>query len=260
MALSGFSLEMSYQNLPIEGDIFIYTLFRMANFFQSLLICTVFLLALYTIMKEFKLIKSKAILIESIGLILLNLYGFSYLIRDLFLYEAYYELLTSLALIFSLIGLILIISNFIIHPDYLYLLPFPIFSFMIFNEGGTLCYFRKVQQIDSDEPEAHSEHLLAGAFTAVSNMFKEVLGAGANIRYIDAENFIIIVTSLPENKGVLVVISRGDTALFKSSIIRFANTWTPQMLDEINKIADLNEIRPKIDKLIKSAFPYVEFS
>ncbi|TXT56204.1 MAG: membrane protein of unknown function [Promethearchaeota archaeon] len=260
MNLKGISLEGSYQDLRSNDDIFIYTIFRMSNFTQSVIICTVFLLAFYNVIKELRLFKSKEILIEAIGLLLLNIYGFLYLIRDLFLYETYYEFLTSLALIFSLIGLVLIISNFIIHPDYLYLLPFPIFSFMIFNEGGSLCYVRKVKKLDSDTRQQDLEHLMAGAFTAVSNMFKEVLGTGANIRYIDADTFKILVTALPKKKGVLVVISRGETALFKNSIKRFTRTWSPQLLKEVNEIVDLNELRPKIDVLIKSSFPYVVFS
>jgi hypothetical protein len=260
ISLNGISFDLSYLDLRLYEDMFIYTIFRMSNFFQSVIIVAVFLLAFFNVIKELKIIKLKAIIIESIGLVFLIIYGFLYLIRDLLFYENYYEILTSIALVFSLIGLLLIISNYIMHPDYLYLLPFPIFSFMIFNQGGTACYVRKVKEIDTDKPQRNLEHLMAGAFTAVSNMFREVLGAGANIRYIDADKFIILVTSLPDKKGVLVVISRGETALFKNSLIRFTRTWTPQLLNEINQISDLNELRPKIDVLIKSSFPYVVFS
>jgi len=237
----------------------IFTLFRISNSLQSLIICIVFLLAFFTIIKELKTIKIKPIIIESIGLVFLIVYGSSYLVRDIFFYESAYELFTSIALVFSLIGLLLIISNFIIHPDYLYLIPFPIFNFMIFNEGGISCYFRKVKSQSELQQKKGVEHLMAGALTALSTMFKEVLGSGANIRYIDADNFIIIVTSLPEKKGIFVVISGGDTALFKKSIIRFTRTWSSKLLAEINGMFDLNEIRPKIDALIKSSFPYIVF-
>lgn len=259
MWLKGISFNLYYSDLRLHDDIFIYTIYRFSNFLQSLIILTVFVLAFLNVINELKNIRLKAIFVESIGLLFLIIYGTLYLIRDLFLYDDYYEILTSTALVFSLIGLLLIISNFIIHPDYLYLLPFPIFNFMVFNQGGSLCYVRKVEKLDSGESERDLDHLMAGAFTAVSRMFKEVLGAGANIRYIDADKFIILVTSLPDKKGVLVVISRGDTALFKNSLIRFTRTWTPQLLDEINEIVDLNEIRPKIDVLIKLSFPYVVF-
>jgi hypothetical protein len=219
----------------------------------------VFLLALSTLIKELKVIKIKPLIIESIGLMFLFIYGSLYLIRDIFFYVNAYELLTSIALVFSLIGLLLIISNFIIHPDYLYLIPFPIYSFMVFNKAGISCYFRKVKTLDEVEEGKNIEHLMAGALTAVSTMFKEVLGAGANIRYIDADNFIILVTSLPENKGTFIVISRGETALFKKSIIRFTLTWPSELREEINEMFDLNEVGPKIDELIKKSFPYVDF-
>jgi hypothetical protein len=257
--LEDVSLDTYYLNLRLYDDIFMNTVFRMSNIIQSLLILSVFIFASLTIIKELKITKLKALKIESIGLTFLLIYGLTYLIRDFFFYNSYYDIFTSAALIFSLIGLLFIISNFIIHPDYLYLLPFPIYNFMIFNEGGTLCYLRKVQGAGREEPKKNLEHLLAGAFTAVSNMFKEVLGAGANIRYIDADNFFILVTSLPDKKGVFVVISQGETGLLKNSIIRFTRTWTPQLIDEINGFVDLNELRPKIDKLIKSSFPYVNF-
>jgi hypothetical protein len=132
MSLNGFSLNIYYTELRLIGDIFIFTLFRIANFLSSVIIFSVFLLAFITVMKELKVIKIRAILIESVGLMCLIIYGLLYLIRDIFFYETAYEILTSIALIFSLIGLLLIISNFILHPDYLYLIPFPIFNFMFF--------------------------------------------------------------------------------------------------------------------------------
>lgn len=257
--IKNISLDTYYLNLRLSEDIFIRILFQLNNIMQSLIIVSVFVIAFLTIIKELKIIKSRALIIESIGLTFLFIYGFIYLLRDLFFYSNYYEILTSLALIFSLIGLLLIISNFITHPDYLYLLPFPIYNFMIFNEGGTLCYVRKVQGIERDDSKQNLEHLLAGAFTAVSNMFKEVLGAGANIRYIDADKFFILVTSLPNKRGVFVVISEGETGLFKNSIIRFTQTLTPELLEEINGFVDLNALAPKVDELIKSSFPYINF-
>ncbi|MFO7798002.1 MAG: hypothetical protein ACQERB_12460 [Promethearchaeati archaeon] len=259
MWLNNISFDIPYVDLRGYSDMFIYTLFWMSNLFQSFIICGVFLLAFLTVIKVLKVIKIKAIIIELVGLIFLIIYGLLYLIRDIFFYETAYELLTSIALVFSLIGLVLIISNFIVHPDYLYLIPFSIFNFMIFNEGGTSCYFRKVEALDEAQPQKNMEHLMAGALSAVSTMFKEVLGAGANIRYIDADDFIILVTSLPKKKGIFVVISRGEAALFKKSLIRFTRKWPIQLLDEINGMFDLNEISPKIDELIKTSFPYVAF-
>ncbi|MBD3195771.1 MAG: hypothetical protein GF317_11985 [Candidatus Lokiarchaeota archaeon] len=258
MSLNGLSLSTYYTELRLFGDMFIFTFFRISNFLTSIMIFSVFLLAIITVIKELKVIKTRAIFVESVGLMFLIMYGLFYLIRDLFFYETAYELLTSVALIFSLIGLLLIISNFILHPDYLYLIPFPIYSFMIFNEGGTSCYFRKVKTLDELQTKKNMEHLMAGALSAVSTMFKEVLGAGANIRYIDADNFIILVTTLPERKGIFVVISRGETALFKKSVTRFTLTLPSKLLNEMNGVHDLNELYPKIDKLIKSSFPYVK--
>lgn len=259
MWLNDISFNIYYGDLRLYDDNFIYTLFRIRNVSQSAIIFSVFILAFFTVLKELKLTNMRPILIELIGLILLILYGGLYLVRDLFLYD-YYDLLTLIALIFSLSGLLLIISNYILHPDYLYLLPFPIYNFMVFNEGGSPCYVRNVEKLDIDKPQANRDHLMAGALTAVSNMFREVLGAGANIRYIDADEFKMIVTSLPEKKGAFIVISRGETALFKSSIKRFIDTWTPQLLKDINEVMDLNKLQPRIDKLIKASFPYVVFS
>jgi hypothetical protein len=259
MSLNGLPLSIYYTELRLYDDMFVFALFRISNFFSSIIIFSVFLLAFTTVIKELKVIKIRAIFIESVGLTFLIMYGLLYLIRDIFFYTTAYEILTSVALILSLIGLLLIISNFILHPDYLYLIPFPIFNFMIFNEGGTSCYFRKVKALDEIQQKKNIEHLMAGALSAVSTMFKEVLGAGASIRYIDAGNFKILVTTLAERKGIFVVISGGETALFKKSIIRFTHTWPSELLKEINDMFDLNALRPKIDKLIKSSFPYVVF-
>jgi hypothetical protein len=241
MWLNGLSFDIYYQDLRLHSDVFISTLSRISNLSTSMIIFIVFILAFITVIKELKVIKIKSLVIESIGLIFLIGYGSLYLVRDVLFYEIAYELLTSIALVFSLIGLLLIISNFIIHPDYLYLIPFPIFSFMIFNEGGTTCYFREVKTVEEAKSLKDVEFLMAGALSAVSSMFREVLGAGANIKYIDADNFIILVTSLREKRGVFVVITNGETALFKKSIKRFAQTLPSQLLDEINGMFDAEE-------------------
>lgn len=260
MGLNNQSFDVTYQELGVTSDSFVNLLLNVARLSQSILSCLVFLIAVFVMKKAQKIMKMRATIIELIGLVFLVVYGALYVIRDLFFY-ANYDLLTSIALIFSLIGLLLIVYNFLVHPDYLYLLPFPIFKFMIFNENGISCYVRSIEKTkDGIDTRGDMDQLMAGAFTAISNMFKEVLGAGTNIRYIDADKFIIFVTPLPQKRGVLVVISPAETALFKDSIKRFTRTLSPSLLEKINGVVEINELRPEIDALIRTSFPYVHFS
>ncbi len=162
LQLNGFPLDILYSEIrTYNDDIFIKTLFHLSTLFQSLILSIVFIRAFLIIKKVLKIIKIKATIVELIGLGFLILYGFTFLIRDIFLYE-YYDSLSSLGLIFALIGLLLVVYNFIMHPDYLYLLPFPIFKFIIFNESGISCYIRNIEKIEkSNEMDGDLDQLMA---------------------------------------------------------------------------------------------------
>jgi hypothetical protein len=222
----------------------------------SIIAIIVFIRAIQIITKVHRLTHLGATRNELIGLYLLLLY------RILMLPVSWVsiELLSpimSISLIISILGLLILMGNYLKNPDYLYLLPFPIHSFMVYNKMGLLCYSRKVQQnrLAMDDQDV----LISGAFTAISALINETLGAQAKIRHINAQQFQIFFNSLPEERGSFVVIAYGATGLFEKALKRFISLMTPHFFELLNAAGmDIDVLEKEIDGMIKKAFPFVQ--
>jgi len=177
-------------------------------------------------------------------------------IRSIYIPNDVYLIFAYLSIIFSIIGLIVIMTTYIRNPDYIYLLPFPIYSFMVYNRDGLLCYSRKVQQQKLGMEE--KDILISGAFTAIGSLIAETLGKQARIHHINAQQFQIFFKTLPSDRGTFVVIAYGNTALFEKSLTRFTELLTPSIFDLLNAAGiETTQLEREIDVLMKQAFPYV---
>jgi len=224
----------------------------------SFLIIVIFFRALYVDAKIHMLSKSTPTLIDTFAVALLLAYRVIYLPR-LFISSEVWNLISTVALMLSIIGIFMMIGNYIAHPGYVFFLPFPIHNFMLYNSAGILCYSRKVAQI---EPEMEQRDLLiSGAFTAISALIQETLGSDADIRHINAKVYQIYFNKLPGDSGTLVAISYGNIKLLSDSLKRFVRLLPNDLNEEINKIGiDMAGLEIKIDDLIQKAFPYVQFA
>ncbi|MBN1330089.1 MAG: hypothetical protein JXA54_11505 [Candidatus Heimdallarchaeota archaeon] len=216
-----------------------------------------FIRSFVVIISAYKLSKSKPALVDSIGLLFLIIYRSLFLPR-IFLTAEQFMFVSSIALGCSVIGLLSILVNYVINSDFLYLLPFPIHSFMIYNNNGLLCYSRKVEQI---QPEIESkDHLITGAFSAITTLIQESLGGNARIQHINAQQYQIFFNALPNESGTLVVIAYGETALFIRSLRRFIRNISSELLNSLNNITIISSIELEIDKIIQQSYPYVAFA
>lgn len=184
-------------------------------------------------------------------------------ITDLFVglladYPDIYSIITTTAVVIATIGLIIILMNHIISPDYLYKLPFPIRAVMLYNSKGLTVYSK--QTVSDYFPYPMEELLVTGALTAISNLISETLGAGASLRHINAEKYHIFFVDLPNRQGTLVVIAMGSTYYFKQSLERFAKKIPHELLFKVNETkVDVKGIREEINKLLINTFPYLSF-
>ncbi|MBD3193361.1 MAG: hypothetical protein GF308_22185 [Candidatus Heimdallarchaeota archaeon] len=226
-------------------------------YFISIIALITFIRSFVVIFRAYRLSKSKPALVDSIGLGFLIIYRLLFLPRY-FLSGEQFMLISTIALGFSVVGLLMILINYVVNPSYLYLLPFPIHSFMIYNNNGVLCYSRKVEQV---QPEMENKDILiTGAFSAISSLIQESLGADAKIQYIDAHQYQIYFNPLPRNSGTLVVIAYGETALFLKSLRRFIARISSELLDSLNTVTVQTSFELQIDKLIQKSYPYVNFA
>ncbi|NHJ85899.1 MAG: hypothetical protein FK734_10585 [Asgard group archaeon] len=209
------------------------------------------------ILQAFKLSKSKPALVDTFGLAFLIIYRLLFIPR-FYLSLEMSTLISTIALGCSIVGLLLILINYVINSDYLYLLPFPIHSFMVYNQHGILCYSRKVEQV---KPEMEDkDYLITGAFSAISTLIQESLGGNAKIQHINAQQYQIFFNSLPSETGTLVVIAYGETALFLRSLRRFTASMSPELLASLNETVLVSTIKLNFDELILKSYPYVNFA
>jgi len=127
---------------------------------------------------------------------------------------------------------------------------------MLYNKNGLSCYLHQVE-INSKLNDEKSQ-LVTGAFTAITSLIQETLGAQAKLERIQARDFQIIFIRLPQDNGTFVVIAHGDTAFFQKSLKRFVSSIKPDLLKLINEdVVEQIELQKQIDAIAKNAFPYV---
>jgi len=206
----------------------------------------------------FRFTKAPAARNEIIALILIFVYRVVFESR-LFMPPTQYQTPITLALLLAIVGVIILILNYLLHPDYLYLIPVPIHSFMIYNNTGLLSYSRSVQ---TDTKRGDTQFILiSGALTAIFSLIKETLGQGARIKFIDAQQFRIFFNPLPRDQGTFVVIAYGATVFFSKSLDRFVQSIPISLMEQINHTnVDLEAVKPEFDLLVKTLFPYVTFN
>ncbi len=229
----------------------------MVSFNLYILISLIVLVqAIIIMIKINKRSPNRATIMELTGLLFLLVYRSTFGFRFIIPFEQI-QVLYLIALTTAVIGIICIIATYLFHPDYLYLLPFPIHSFMIYNENGVLSYFKEVE---TKEYFGEVKGLLmSGAFTAIGGIVEESLGTEAKIQHINAQKFQIFFNKIGKNQGNLVVIALGNTALFKKSLKRFISTMDPPLIKKINSdFVDLDSIEPEIEHHIQVCFPYIK--
>lgn len=234
-----------------------YSIYYTIKFLCSLCGITAMIRSIVIIYRVHHLAKIIATKLELYAVTFLFTYRFVFLIRDVFV--IFEDLLTYIGLIPLIIGILILLLNYIIHPDYIYLLPFPIHSFMLYNESGLLMYSKRVHI------EAFKENfqgiLITGVFTAISALIQETLGTGAKLKQINAEQYQIYFINLPRKKGTLAIISLGSTHFFKKSLNRFAQAIPETLLEKMNTIGiNTKKIEPEIDLILNNSFPYVNLN
>ncbi|MFX1392436.1 MAG: hypothetical protein ACFFAH_02575 [Promethearchaeota archaeon] len=173
------------------------------------------------------------------------------------------ESINTIALIVSflavMISLIIILINFMVHNDYFYRLPFPIHQIMVINKGGILAYIRRVSPSFLKDFSESKELIMSGFIKALSSMVQEVLGAKSQLKYIDTGGYQIFFSQLPENNGIITIITSGGNNVLQKSLDRFANSISTDLLNEIHKPEVYSEnIQKQIDDLVIQAFPYLK--
>ena len=172
--------------------------------------------------------------------------------NNLFLNFIDYE---TIADALGIIGIFMLLLNYLSNLDYLYRLPFPIHQIIAYNNSG-LCIYSRSVFTRGIQAIAVEEMLFSGLISAISNGIKESLGTTTELRYIDATNKHILLEMF---KGItIVVVSDNKSKLLVESIKTVNNLIPDDLRNKINgSLINVNKISDKFDSYVNIAFPYI---
>ncbi len=201
--------------------------------------------------------KIKETKIEVIAMLLFLIYAIIYFIRNFFIQDIMiYSLFSQISIIFSTLGSILMVLNYVLHPNYIYYLPFPIHSIILYNKDGIISYSRNLDSVGL--LQKFPEIVLSGTFSAISILIKETLGSGAQVQKINADKYQIYFFNILEKNMTLAVIALGNTYFFQKSLRKFSKLIPHETIKILNEPGvNLLDLRPEIDNYLLKAFPYI---
>jgi hypothetical protein len=207
--------------------------------------------------------REKATLFEVFAVILVESSNIMFLISEVlyFTNSIQYDLATILSSIsdfLMLLGILFLLSNYLIHSDFLYRLPFPVHYIIIINRAGIQVYRRHLTTINIPQLNLDKEELMSGALNAISSLIQESLGTNTKLKFIDAEGYQIYFSEFPRASGILAIFTSGSSIYLKKSLQNFAKSIPDHLIEELNKIGlIIGVFDDRLDKLLTQAFPYL---
>ncbi|MHA1974228.1 MAG: hypothetical protein ACTSW1_14610 [Candidatus Hodarchaeales archaeon] len=163
--------------------------------------------------------------------------------------------------IITFIGLVCLFSVFILNPNYLYRLPFPIYYIIMFNSNGLAFYSRSVENKGIPSPE-FSDQLVSASVTAISMFLREGFGSGeSRLKFIDAYDRSLIFSHSYNSEITAMLMSERVTFFTWKSLNNLLNNIPPEIykqVDSPNILEDTNTTHA-LDEIVHQVFPYLKF-
>ncbi len=213
---------------------------------------------------SYMLTKEKATVLEMLSIFLILSSNIGYIIEyPLNLYKinpfAHFVIsMTDFSNILFLIGLIILMSNYLINPDYIYRIPFPVYEIVIISKAGNIAYDQRLSSVIA--PELYSERgfLMIGVLSIISKIIKETLGTENQLKSIDSGNYKIFFSQIPNERGLVAILSSGLNYFLQKSLDNFAQFIPMDLIEKINSAKALDEdTTNKLDTLFLKNFPYL---
>ena len=232
---------------------------------SNLYVIVIFIFPLSVLLKSRSIVKERAPLIELLSLILIEISNLVYFIINILVMwgisaeSAGYQLIAEISNYILLGGILLIVSNYIIHKDYVFRLPFPVHEFFVFNKSGILIHSQKVKTTHLAALDPTEHLLISGVMTAITGLVKKILGENSHLNYIDADSHYILFSEIPKVKGLVALITSGQNKLLHKSLDRFTLSFSDDVLNKISRFSDRDQnLNDELNKILLKAFPYLE--
>lgn len=222
-----------------------------------------FLFPFQVSIRIYYLMKEKATLLELITVIMVESSNIMYLVSEILFFFQIIQynlmiILSNTSDFLMLVGILFLLSNYLIHKDFLYRLPFPIHYIIITNLAGIQVYNRHIATINIPSLALDKEELMSGAINAISSLMQESLGTTTKLKFIDVEAFQIYFSDIPKESGILAIFTSGYSIYLQKSLDNFAKSIPNDIVEKMNRIGyRIGEFDDKLDKLLTQAFPYL---
>lgn len=207
--------------------------------------------------------RERATLIEFLVLILIESSNIMYLISELLYIIKIIQfnlaiILLNISDFILLLGVLFLLSNYLIHRDFLYRLPFPVHYLIIINKAGIQVYKRHIATISIPRFDPEKEGLMSGALRAISILMQESLGANTKLKFIDAAAYQIYFSEISKEKGIIAIFTSGSSIYLKKSLNNFAKSLPMDLIEKLNKDGlFVGAFDDELDKLLIQTFPYL---
>ena len=159
----------------------------------------------------------------------------------------------------SLVGLVVLTTNYIWNPDYLYRIPKPLYQIALFNTTGLTLYSRAVKTKGIDVENIPTQ-IVSGIITATSLVMKQGFGEGAYLKTIESTKQTLIFVRRKDLTAM--ILTENPSYFVKKSLNNFLNFIPIDLLEELEKsnMSADDKTREQLDKILTKAYPYIVFS
>jgi len=154
---------------------------------------------------------------------------------------------------------VLLTSNYITNPDYLYRIPKPLYLIALFNSTGITLYSRTVKTKSIDVDKIPTQ-VISGIITATSLVMKEGFGEGAYLKVVESTRHTLLF-SVRDELTAMILAEQPSYFVKKSldNFLKFIPDDLVKKLEESTTNVD-KETSDVLDRYLIKAYPYIVFS
>ncbi len=217
-----------------------------------------FLYATIVVWKTWKVTEERNGLIELLSLIIFLITVIPAIIGNYFKGIGISGELFMIGDILSFIGIVLLTSNYIINPDYLYRIPKPLYQVALFNTTGLTIYSKAVKSKGIDIEKIPTQ-VISAIITAVSAIMKEGISENTRLLRVEATNHTLLFSDRGDITAM--ILCERPTYFIKKSLDHFLKFMPNDIIEKLEKsVTGIDdETVAQIDKILVKAYPYIDF-
>ncbi|MHA1679384.1 MAG: hypothetical protein ACTSUE_00090 [Promethearchaeota archaeon] len=245
-------LIVLFQASPVTNDLWLLADMGYAN----LALFTFVVFGMYIYVKMYQYTREWKPLVFSFALLIV---GSGFIIISILDYTSYWSTvpgwlsdISILGDILPLTGLAMFTIVYLSNVDYIYRLPFDVYSLVVSTNDGVSVYAVSIENTKNIKVE---DQLLSGLITAINQLFGSILQTNTTVRNVISDDASILIQR-GEFIDVIIVAS-SNSAILERALKRYVKEFSMQFSHRfsLNSMVD-TEMFADAKRLIKPVFPF----